>query len=113
MFIKHEDLWSSPPSLLLGERKGSQQRQATRDRDATCCRARDISASPCGGHRLEGSLGTHPAPKTSHGQAMSLLRWVQTRGGPHQRSGTGQRGDAGRKGKLYQGHPQNAPKGGI
>lgn len=84
MFIKHKDLWSSPPSLLLGEGKGSRQRQAAGDGDVTCCRARDIPASPCGGSHPQtqqsGSLRTHPAPKTSHGRAMSLLGWVQTRG---------------------------------
>lgn len=111
MFIKHKDLWSSPPSLLLGEGKGSWQRQAAGDGDATCCRARDIPASPHGDPRP--SLWTHPALKTLRGQAMSLLGWVQTQG--VLTGGVGQVGvgDAGRQGKLYQGHPRNTPKGGI
>lgn len=98
MFIKHEDLWSLLPSLLLGEGKGSWQRQAASDGDITCCRATDIPASPCGGPRpwtqQSGSLGTHPALKMPRGRAMSLLGWVQTwgGGGPYQRSGTGRRG---------------------
>lgn len=114
MFIKHKDLWSSPPSLLLGEGKGSRQRQAAGDGDATCCRARDIPASPCGGSRPQiqesGSLRTHPAPKTSHGRAMSLLGWVQTWEGPHWRTGTDWRGGCWAAGQTAPGPPREHPK---
>lgn len=117
MFIKHKDLWSSPPSLLPGEGKGSQQRPAAGDGDATCCRAWDILAWLCGGPHPQtqqsGSLGTLPVLKKSHGRATSLPGWLQTQGGPHWRSGTGRRGNAVQQGKPYQGHPGNTPKGGI
>lgn len=58
-----------------------------------------------------GSLGTHPVLTTSHGWAMSLLGWVQTQQVLTERSGTGQRGDAGCKGKLYLGPTAGKHKG--
>lgn len=60
-----------------------------------------------------GSLGMHPVLKTSHGWAMSLLGWVQTQRVLTERSGTGQRGNAGCKDKLYLGTPRKvAPSAG-
>lgn len=67
MFIKHKDLWSSPPSLLLGEGTGSQQRRAAGDGDATCCRAWDIPAWPLWGSSppdpAKRQPGDAPSPK--------------------------------------------------
>lgn len=59
---KHQDLWSSLPSLLP---------------EAPGDRARDILASQT---QQSTSLGTQPALRVSQSQAMSLLRWAQTWG---------------------------------
>lgn len=64
-FRKHQDLWSSLPSLLP---------------EAPGDRARDILASPHPQTQQSTSLGTQPALRVSQSQVLSLLGWAQTRG---------------------------------
>lgn len=114
MFIKHKDLWSSPPSLVLGEGKGSQQRRAAGDGDTTGGRARDIPASPFGGPRPQtqqsSSPGTHPALKMPHGQDTSLLGWVQTPGGSSPGEWDSSEGGCWAAGQTAPGPPWEHPK---